>query len=62
MIAIEMQKPTRRRRLFCGPLVPNVGAGLLAKALCQPTSRVSDTPSSRASPLPQKPYSRVSPS
>ncbi|RTY02777.1 hypothetical protein EJ576_05585 [Pseudomonas sp. C 49-2] len=31
---------------------PNVGAGLLAKAVCQIHS-VTDTPPSRASPLPQ---------
>ncbi len=30
-----------------------VGAGLLAKALCQTTSPVADPPPSRASPLPQ---------
>ncbi|TBN39589.1 hypothetical protein EYC95_20770 [Pseudomonas sp. BGI-2] len=31
----------------------HVGAGLLAKAVCQATSMSTDTPSSRASPLPQ---------
>ncbi|PMZ72355.1 hypothetical protein C1X65_21050 [Pseudomonas sp. FW305-70] len=31
----------------------NVGAGLLAKAQCHPTSMSTDTPPSRASPLPQ---------
>ncbi|EJN17959.1 hypothetical protein PMI36_05376 [Pseudomonas sp. GM79] len=30
-----------------------VGAGLLAKAACQPASLLNDTPLSRASPLPQ---------
>ncbi|AWM93386.1 hypothetical protein DJ564_22690 [Pseudomonas sp. 31-12] len=30
-----------------------VGAGLLAKASCQSTSALTDTPPSRASPLPQ---------
>ena len=33
-----------------------VGAGLLAKAVCQVASMSSDTPPSRASPLPQKSY------
>ncbi|CAI8903365.1 hypothetical protein EMIT0P43_40035 [Pseudomonas jessenii] len=31
---------------------PYVGAGLLAKAVCQSTSLLNDTPYSRASPLP----------
>ncbi|KAB0503276.1 hypothetical protein F7R14_16005 [Pseudomonas lini] len=31
----------------------HVGAGLLAKAVCQATLMLADTPSSRASPLPQ---------
>ncbi|TPG78241.1 hypothetical protein EAH78_11680 [Pseudomonas arsenicoxydans] len=30
----------------------NVGAGLLANAVCQSTSLFNDTPHSRASPLP----------
>ncbi|OYQ04272.1 hypothetical protein B7L09_26125 [Pseudomonas mandelii] len=30
-----------------------MGAGLLAKAVCQSTSMLNDTPLSRASPLPQ---------
>ncbi|TPG79008.1 hypothetical protein EAH78_10110 [Pseudomonas arsenicoxydans] len=42
--------------LFCrfptGNADPNVGAGLLAKASCQSTSTLNDTPPSRASPLP----------
>ena len=36
-----------------------VGAGLLANAVCQPTSMLNDVPHSRASPLPQGPvYAR----
>src|SRR5471032_2075924 len=40
----------------------NVGAGLLAKVGCQSTHQVTETPPSRASPLPHKPrpnYSRL---
>ncbi|RBL73155.1 hypothetical protein C3E98_001085 [Pseudomonas sp. MWU13-2625] len=36
-----------------GRCKPNVGAGLLANALCQLTEMLSDTAHSRASPLPQ---------
>ncbi|MFB3305888.1 hypothetical protein Q7C20_21850, partial [Pseudomonas sp. AMR01] len=32
---------------------PNVGAGLLAKAVCQLMDELADPPPSRASPLPQ---------
>ncbi|RRW67752.1 hypothetical protein EGJ53_08750 [Pseudomonas fluorescens] len=53
MITPEIQKPTWMRRLFCGLHVPDVGASLLAKPVGQSTYRVPDTPSSRASSLPQ---------
>jgi len=35
---------------------PLVGAGLLAKAVCQSTKMLNETPLSRASPLPQGLY------
>ena len=38
---------------FCARHRSNVGAGLLAKAECQPTKMLNDKPHSRASPLPQ---------
>ncbi|TWR47184.1 hypothetical protein DA482_00960 [Pseudomonas fluorescens] len=41
-------KPSYLKHLY-----PNVGAGLLAKAVCQPMHRSTDPPPSRASPLPQ---------
>ncbi|PMZ76842.1 hypothetical protein C1X65_09095 [Pseudomonas sp. FW305-70] len=40
-------------RDFLSGHTPLVGAGLLAKAVCHPTFMSTDTPSSRASPLPQ---------
>ncbi|KAB0501442.1 hypothetical protein F7R14_21670 [Pseudomonas lini] len=40
-------------RGVCGEYSDPVGAGLLAKAVCQAISALTDTPSSRASPLPQ---------
>ncbi|PVZ56852.1 hypothetical protein C9422_17370 [Pseudomonas sp. B1(2018)] len=39
---------------FCVRWRTPVGADLLANAVCQPTSSRPDTPSSRASPLPQR--------
>ncbi|PMU33413.1 hypothetical protein C1X89_28100 [Pseudomonas sp. GP01-A8] len=37
----------------------NVGAGLLAKAVCQSPSSLTDPPSSRASPLPHSVLTRL---
>ena len=42
-----------RRRVSKANTAPTVGAGLLAKAVCQSLKRVADLPPSRASPLPQ---------
>src|SRR5471030_369442 len=45
--------PCRKRQIFAAMHKTNVGAGLLAKAVGQSILMSTDTPSSRASPLPQ---------
>ncbi|PMU52989.1 hypothetical protein C1X87_09530 [Pseudomonas sp. GP01-A14] len=51
------RRKSRHRRPGCSDPTasgyPNVGAGLLAKALVQSTDVLTDTPHSRASPLPR---------
>ncbi|PJK35892.1 hypothetical protein CWC48_12040 [Pseudomonas sp. S10E 269] len=51
---LTLDKPIRQNFLSFNVLaLVYVGAGLLAKAVCQPASVSTDTPLSRASPLPQ---------
>ncbi|TVT89235.1 hypothetical protein FPT15_21100 [Pseudomonas sp. RGB] len=51
-----MKKPAARPVFLCAGFDDhrrsNVGAGLLAKAVCQAVNVLTDLPSSRASPLP----------
>ncbi|MEA3167254.1 MAG: hypothetical protein QOI97_202 [Pseudomonas sp.] len=45
---------SRLTQIYLMPGDPNVGAGLLANTLYQPMRTLTDTPLSRASPLPHK--------